>query len=377
MENVEQANGLLGRTGFFGKAAIKRTDRALQFGPLDDANFMAQPVMRTAFNNLHRSSLLCAACHEYNMDHNFDGDFDDPGSPPGQTTYSEWLNSTYAASGITCQDCHMAPDGVLTQIGFGGPVRSATEIHNHRFEGTTLPFLQAAVSLVLQASRTGGELDARVDVMNVGAGHNFPTGFSTRNVILAVTATTELGETLSWLDPGTDLVPDWGGVGPDANDYGLKPGRGFARVLYGRGAIEGTTKERVIFIDALGEKSNSTIPPGGIDRSRYRFDLSGLAGHTVTVEARLLYRRMWKDVVDIKGWTLDGQGKPYGDVLVRSARFPDSCDLIASGRCDAADLIAFLRDHGGIEDYPTNFDGANGEDALDLFFFASRWYRGP
>jgi hypothetical protein len=390
MEKVAQANGGLGRTGFMGKAAIRATDSSLQYGPLDDAAIFAPPVMRPALNRLHSESLLCAPCHEYNMDHDFDGDFDDPGSPPGQTTYSEWENSAYAAQGITCQSCHMATDGNADQIGFGGPLRSPTQIHNHRFEGTTLPFLESAAELVLSASRVEGEIRVRADVRNTGAGHHFPTGFTTRNVILAVTATTESGGMLNWIAENTDLVPSWGGVGPEDNDYGLKPGRGFARVLYGRGEIEGTTKERVIFIDALGEKSNTTIPAGGMDRSRYRYSVAGVTDESVIVQARLIYRRMWKDVVVIKGWTVDGQGNPYGDVLIESASeavmigadvtptptaVPATGDLIADGRYDALDLIAYLRDRAGNEDYDTDFDGQDGENSMDLLWFSTRWQR--
>ena len=436
MESVAQANGQLGRTGFFGKALLRATDTTLQFGPLDDAVIHIEPMMRAAYNPLHSSSLLCAACHEYNMDHDFDGDFDESGSPPGQTTYSEWLASPYALAGIGCLDCHMKSDQNLEQIGVGGPFRPASQVHNHRFEGTTREMLESAVDLVVDASRVGEELHARVEVINSGCGHSFPTGFTTRNAILSVTATTQLGETLNWIVEGTDLVPEWGGTGTEPDDYGLTPGRGYARVLYGRGDVEGTTRERVIFIDALGEKSNTLIPAGGVDVSRYRFNLTGIQGQAAVVQARLIYRRIWKDVVVAKGWTLDGQGNPYGDVLVKTAvapvalvdpptptptptvtetpastptvtetgtptssptgtetdtpsstatetitpsptAKPDSPDLVQDGKCDALDLLALLRDRQAIQDYPTDFDGEDGEDLKDIFYFARRWQAPP
>ncbi|MCG3197482.1 MAG: hypothetical protein GHCLOJNM_01968 [bacterium] len=382
MEKVEQDNGKLGRTAFFGKAKLRATATDLQYGPLDDVTARTANLMRASYNPLHTQSLVCAPCHEYNMDHDFDGDFDDEGSPPGQTTYSEWLGSAYAEEGITCQNCHMPPAENPDSLGFGGPVREATQIHNHAFEGTTLPFLQAATNLVLAASRVNNELRARVEVRNIGAGHNFPTGFTTRNVILAVTATTNIGEPVSWVPNGTDLVPDWGGVGPDENDYGNRPGRGFARVLYGRGDVEGTTKERVVFIDALGEASNTTIPPGGLDRSRYVFDLNTAQGQLAIVEAKLVYRRMWKDVVEIKGWTLDAQGYPYGDVLAHTATAEvviasPTVDIFPNGQVDPFDLHAFLEDRSGVRNHLTDFDGANGEDIRDLFYLARRWYGAP
>lgn len=411
-ESVNQANGGFGRTGFYGKAKLYRNDDGVQFGPLADSDVDFANLMRAAYNPLHTESRLCATCHEYRMDHDFDGDFDEPGSPPGQTTYSEWLSSEYAQRGITCQRCHMAPDGDQVDIGISGPTRSPSQIHNHRFEGASLSKLQRAADVILEATQVVDGIEVRAEVRNVGAGHNFPTGFTTRNVILAVTATTNLGQSLSWVAHGTDLVPEWGGIGNDPNDYGSKPGRGYARNLYGRGEVQGATQERVIFIDALGEVSNTSIPPKGKDISHYLFSLDGVSADLVTVTASLVYRRVWKDLAEEKGWTLDGQGKPYGDLLAEQQHFtvtienmaeptptptptqaestptptqleptptptipPDSYDLVVDGRADAKDLIAYLKDRAGVEEFPTDFNGQGGEDFSDLFEFARFWYQ--
>jgi len=252
------------------------------------------------------------------MDHDLDGDFDEEGSPPGQTTYEEWLHSPYPAQGVQCQTCHMpSPDEGPVQIAvFGGADRVLGQYHSHRFEGTTLAFLKSAVELVLEASRTGEELNARVDVTNVGAGHNFPTGVSIRNALLVVSARTDSTTAIPWLS-GTSLVPEWGGVGDATDDYGGKPGRGFAKVLRGRNG-----QERVLFIDAIELAGNTQIPPKATDRSRYRFDLNGVETEDALIEARLIYRRAWKDLAETKGWIggVDGQGYSYGgDLLVDSA----------------------------------------------------------
>jgi len=403
---MESVNDNFGRTGFFGttqfapNAILRKTDTALQFGPLDDGVIRFPGQMSAAFNSLHADSRQCAPCHEYNMDHDLDGDFDDEGSPPGQSTYSEWLASSYAVPGEgfkSCQNCHMVSPEEFAQICLGGNFREGSQTHSHRFEGTTLPFLQAAVDLILEASQEGDELVARVDVTNSGAGHHFPTGVSIRNAILVVTAETPGKQPLDWITPGTNLVPDWGGTGNDPNDYGGQPGRGFAKVLRGRNSGD----LRVLFIDAIALEENTQIPAGGTDQSRYRFDVSGLADETATVEARIVYRRAWKDLADAKGWTFDGQGNPYGDVLVKSVTaqvalvtvptptpttvptptptptstpVPDSCDLIVDNRCDAHDLIAFLRDRRGLDDFMTDFDGNEIEDLGDLYIFSSQWY---
>jgi hypothetical protein len=315
---IENVNDQLGRTGFFGNGELLISDPGLAFGPLDDSVLDLESQMVASYNPLQGESKVCAPCHEYNMDHDFDDDFDEAGSPPGQTTYTEWLASPYAALGVQCQDCHMTPGTEFeTAICvFGGLVRPGTSVHEHRFEGTTLPYLQAAVDVVVEASQVGSEVHARVEVANVGAGHNFPTGVSVRNAMLVVRARTESATSLPWL-AGTDLIPSWGGLGDDVDDYGDTPGRGFAKVLLGR---EGT--ERVLFIDAINLLENTQIPSGATDTSVFLFDASGIAEEEVVVEGKIIYRRAWKDLAEAKGWIggVDGQGFPYaGDVLVESA----------------------------------------------------------
>ncbi|MCB9783103.1 MAG: carboxypeptidase-like regulatory domain-containing protein [Candidatus Omnitrophica bacterium] len=318
---IRDVNDNLGRTAFFGNIEPTLTDPGLQYGPLFDAVIDIAAQMRAAVNPLHKDSKVCAGCHQYNMDHDFDNDFEEVGSPPGQTTYAEWLSSPYAVVGEdfrSCQNCHMPPaegeDDVVICV-FGGPARSATALHSHRFEGTTLPYLQAAVELVIDASRIGDLLHAKVDVSNVGAGHNFPTGVSVRNAMLVVRAKTDSDTQLPHLE-GTSLIPYWGGVGDEPDDYGDTPGRGFAKILRSH-----DDRERVLFIDAIELVENTQIPPMGTDTSEYWFDLSGLESEDLELSAEIIYRRAWKDLAEAKGWIggVDGQGYPYeGDVLVKS-----------------------------------------------------------
>lgn len=318
---IAEVNDNLGRTAFFGNIEPTLGDPGLQYGPLDDAVIDIPLQMRASFNPLFKDSKMCAGCHEYNMDHDFDDDFEEPESPPGQNTYSEWLGSAYAVEGEnfkSCQDCHMPPaqgDPAVICV-FGGPTRDASAGHSHRFEGTTLPYLQAAVEIVVDAVRDGGQVHAKVDVSNVGAGHDFPTGVTVRNAMLIVRARTTSGDQLPPL-AGTSLIPDWGGVGDDPNDYGGTPGRGYAKILRSH-----DDRERVLFIDAVELVSNTRIPAMETDSSEYFFDLSGFEGEEIHVTAKIIYRRAWKDLAETKGWIggLDAQGYPYeGDVHVKSA----------------------------------------------------------
>jgi hypothetical protein len=75
-----------------------RARREAQFGPLSDAVTNFGGVMRAGYSELHTTSLLCAACHQHSNDHDFDGDYLEPGSVPADETYSEWLASPYASS---------------------------------------------------------------------------------------------------------------------------------------------------------------------------------------------------------------------------------------------------------------------------------------
>jgi len=63
------------------------------WGPLDDVTFGG---MRPSHSPLHRTSLLCASCHQY---HNPSTD------APGQNTYEEWLASPFAQPGPGYRTC--------------------------------------------------------------------------------------------------------------------------------------------------------------------------------------------------------------------------------------------------------------------------------
>ena len=109
-------------------------------------------------------------------------------------------------------------------------------------------------------------------------------------MILTVTATTGLTQDLPQLNGPT--VPEWGG--PQA---GL-PGTAFAKVLQdvvsGEYPVVSYWKQTLIV-------SDNRIPALESDVSAYTFTLP-TAGSPVTVTARLLFRRVFQEEMDARGW---------------------------------------------------------------------------
>jgi hypothetical protein len=290
-----------------------RGSRETIFGPLADAAPNFPGVMRASTSPLHTESRFCASCHEDNNDHDFDLDYLDEGSVASEETYSEWLASRYAVEGpgfASCQDCHMQPKGDTAMCEQYQPVeRDPSQVYSHDFEGTTDAYVQNAASLRAIAQRAGDELRVAVAITNDRTGHDLPGGQAIRHAILLVAATDGGGRTLEFIPSRTGTVPEYGGVGDPALGYyaGL-PGKGFAK-LFARGAHEG-----VFFTEATSIASDNRIPAGATDWSSYVFELP--EGFTpVRVEAKLVYRRAPRALVDEKGWTLTGHGRPNPDLV--------------------------------------------------------------
>ena len=306
--------------GFRGKSTYRfpqagQGENTSQFvwGPMNDVTFS---LMRPSFSMLHRTSNLCAACHQY---HNPETD------APGQNTFLEWQASPYGTPGPnyrTCQDCHM---GTLPGIGqnceFGGPDRQSAERHTHTFVGSTQATLTANIALTTDVVETSdGRVRVTSAVDNFGAGHDFPTGISLRNAILWISASMN-GQPLAQASGPT--IPFWASddvPGDQPGDLAGQPGKGFAKVLEGRINGQGPVVRPVLFIDAENLYSLTTIPSGTVDTTEVEFALPpGTApGSTVEVTAVLLYRRAWRSVVVTKGWTETTHGDPIETEVARN-----------------------------------------------------------
>jgi hypothetical protein len=273
------------------------------WGPLDDVSFTGMYVSHQPGFSEAR---FCASCHEYNNPNT---------GAPGQNTYTEWLASPFAQPGDdfrNCQDCHMpaaSEPGPIASIG-GQPIRPASQRRSHTFTGATPTTLANAINLDISASQLGAQLEVIAEVTNAGAGHRFPTGISLRNALLVVEVTAN-GQPLP--QSGGDVIPFYGSAqnSNTPDDLAGLPGKGFARVLEGRINGQGPVVRPVLFIDAEGVWADTTIASGATDVSSYHFDLSKIPEDSIIdIQARLLYRRAWRDTVVTKGWTTTPRGGP-------------------------------------------------------------------
>lgn len=265
----------------------------LFFGTFDDDNVPEEDTYLPVI----KESLFCAPCHF--------GVFWDTVI---YNSFGEWLGSSYSdpLTGKTCQDCHMpAPTFLngenITNVapGKGGVKRDPMTIHAHTFPGAgDTDLLQNSVTMTTTAKIEGKNLIVQIDITNDKTGHHVPTDSPLRHMILIVEAVDDQGKALPLIDGPT--VPDWGGMGDRAQGYyaGL-PGKAFAKVLqelwtgiFPSGAYWNPT--HVL--------SDNRIPAFATDRSRYTFAVSERGD--ITIHARLIFRRTYKQLMDWKGWNV-------------------------------------------------------------------------
>jgi hypothetical protein len=266
---------------------FRRPPEGHQFfaGPFDDV----APGEDT-YSPLQEQSQFCAACHF--------GVFWDT---QVYNSFGEWLASPYSDpdSEQTCQDCHMPPVGA-TQFALpeaGGEERDPESIFSHRMPGVSdEELLRNAVSLEVETERQGNQILVTVSITNDQTGHHVPTDSPLRHLILLVQVIGPDGETLTQIDGPT--VPDWCGIGnPDEGYYAGLPGKAYAKVLMElwtevspTGAYWNPT--RVI--------SDNRLAAFETDISRYTFEAP--KNGAATVQARLLFRRAFIQLIDQKGW---------------------------------------------------------------------------
>jgi hypothetical protein len=248
--------------------------KQLFFGPLDDVD-RGEDV----FSPFQRDSRLCAACHDGIVF-----------GVPVYTTYSEWLSSPAGRTGTSCQSCHMAPTGRMSNIAprKGGIRRDPATLGSHAlFTGSQIEMLRRCLQLDAAMRRTREGIDLDVTLLAHGVGHHVPTGFIDRQVMLSVAAFS-----------GDQALPLLGGprlpnvLGPEAR----KPGR-----LYAKWLTDGKGDGPAPFWRGDPATLRDTrLRPGDPDHQIYRFP----AG-TDRVVVRLVHRRFWKVVADEKNWPRD------------------------------------------------------------------------
>jgi hypothetical protein len=259
----------------------------LFFGTFDDDNV---PEEDTYLPLIERSQ-FCAACHF--------GVFWDT---VVYNSYGEWLDSPYSdpKNGKTCQECHMPSpsmlDGdILTNVApdMGGVERNPLTIHAHLQPGAAdQTLLQNTARLEVRAARDGDRLIVDAAVTNVAAGHHIPTDSPLRQIFLVVTATDEQDQPLE-LREGTTL-PDWAG------DLEGKPGAYFAKILQ---EIWTEIQPSGAYWNPTRIVEDTRLPALATHISSYEFVIPAEA-EGVTVEAQLVFRRAFYDLMMQKGWDI-------------------------------------------------------------------------
>jgi len=314
----------------------------LEFGLLGDATY-ENNIMRPAYNP-QLSAQLCAACHEDNVDHDDDGDFEDPGSVPHETTFSEWeqYRALNGPNAETCVSCHMPAVSPPRFCVFGEPRQRP--IRSHDIRGTTPEFLENAVTMTVDASVDLASLTVDVAILNDGAGHSVPTGVVIRNALLAVEAFDQDGQRLD-LASG-DVIDPVGGIGDPSQGY-LAGLPGYAFYLN----MTDGSNERIFYTEATAIAADTRLKPGETYEGRFVFPLSAANARTADVSVRLIYRRSFRELLDVKGWTETGHGGPladvqpphYGHLMESDQAAFDVCgpkDLNGSNTVDMDDLRA-------------------------------------
>ena len=147
----------------------------------------------------------------------------------------------------------------------GALARPASQIHDHQIRADATGTLAQALALSVDASAQGGLLQVDVTLSNQALGHAFPTGIAIRNALLMVRArrngsalALQAGPVLPWW--ADDDVP-----GQQQGDLAGQPGLGFAKVLEGRIAGQGSVVRPVLFVDAEAVSEDSVFTGWTID----------------------------------------------------------------------------------------------------------------
>jgi hypothetical protein len=265
--------GTIGLThGRFNLELLRPAQGQLFFGPLDDVD-----RGEDAYLPFYQKSEYCASCHE--------------GIVFGvhvYSTYSEWRESPAGREGKQCQACHMKPTGKMTNVapGKGGIERDPKTLANHRFfDGSQEEMLKECVRLALRTDRGTDSVKVSVEIGVENVGHRVPTGFIDRHLILEVEA----------FDPsGSELGAASGSKLPSAAG---KPWAGRSGKLYAKLVADENGNAPLPFWQAEVDPIDTRLTPGHLDRSEYQFPTE-----VRRVRARVVYRRFWREVAEVKKW---------------------------------------------------------------------------
>ncbi len=359
----------------------------VQYGVLGDASFWESDLMRPSYQP-QLVAELCATCHEYRNDPTEDQTFT---GVLVQSTYSEWAASPYgdidSPQYMSCVKCHMLPYDSTEVCQFIDYPRDSDTVRSHNIRGTAPMCLEMAVDLHMTTQRVGNNIDVEIRIDNSQTGHHVPTGAIMRNIVLLVEAwRPQDGLTLT--HTGSQMVHMLGGMGdPSMGYYAGLAGKVYAKVLHDANGMAPT-----FCTEATGVAFDTRIPATQSDTTNYTFSVPGGDG-PVQVRARLIYRRAYRPLVDMKQWDKDGHGQPladlqpphFGQLMERSEHriVLVAGDFDGDGDADLGDYAEFISCVTGPAGGPASagcsakdFDTDGDVDALDFAAF-QRAFTGP
>jgi hypothetical protein len=246
------------------------------FGPYDDIH---DP---DTYLPVITESQYCAPCHQFSF-----------WGTPIYESYNEWLNSPYAQAGVTCQACHMPPNGdnYFALPEQGGLWHPAEKIPSHLDLGLKdTAFMTGAVAMTLTAWVEDGAAWAEVTLTNVGAGHHVPTDHPGRHLLLTIAALDSAGLPLELIKG--PVIPEWGG--PQAGLPGMTFAKGLQDVVTGDyPVVSYWTPTRLLW--------DNRLPALGSAAASFIFGTPTTGGE-ITLTAQLLFRRTFQAEMDARGW---------------------------------------------------------------------------
>jgi hypothetical protein len=248
------------------------------------------------YHELQTRSEFCGVCHDDVNRHGL----------AIKTTYTEWKASAYATEGIQCQDCHMSPQGYLTDerpvfdsgkaAGMTvGRAEDRSNLHTHRFPGThAATQMEGAISLRIGFERPGAapgdEVAVGVEVGNSKAGHAIPTGSADLRLVWL-----ELAAALDGRLQRLPAKPARAGSGHDVAGFGPADEAGA-----GGDPPSGSRLYRAVYLNAGGTQTldsstatsigfDNRLQPRELRREAYLFRIPDDATGPVVFLARIYY----------------------------------------------------------------------------------------
>ncbi len=258
----------------------------LFFGTFDDV------PRRVTYLPLQEESAFCAPCH-YGVMGGVVALDEVVGGVVIYNSYGEWLDSPYSdpETGQTCQDCHM-PESDYDYFAYPekGGAHPRSPIHTHLMPGAKdETLLQNSVTMTTTAQKQGNRIIVEVSITNDKTGHHVPTGTPLRHMMLVVQARDTEGNRLELRNGPT--LPAWTG------DYAEQPGQYYAKILEDKWTGEVPTSAYWRDIRLV---EDTRLAAFETDRSEYVFVASPEGD--VTIEARLIFRRAYQQLMAWKGW---------------------------------------------------------------------------